>query len=625
MIHTVRGVSGFCSSTPVLYCRALLRALSSTPFRRARIEPAPNSPRRSFSCFRSILCVLPLLFILAPAHAYQQSVEPKFFYRTGTAAVPAEDTVQQEWADEQAYMNRTTTSPQGTWVVTVSNLHPYTSGGHGYTLNGTWDQQSYDLSQCGYFPNGQVSCSNFPDWDYIQTYYACPAGFGPSEHIDSPTSHTLSCQKAQPDVQPPPKCNSCIGNPVYASTGQKIQVETDYTGLPGLTFERTYRSNVGFFASSTSTAFIDNSLPDGSTTYNCLPGYYVHPWTQVQTPYCFRYITLAQPNYQLATNDGRYLQFSGSNTAVTQNADINERVTQVTNSSGAIEWHVKREDDSTEIYNAKGVLTQTVLRNGQVVTYTYSDANTPASVAPRPGLLLTKTDAFGHTLSWLYDSLGHVAQMTDPAGGVYQYSYDTVGNLAAVTYPDSSGKSYLYNESAYTGGTNLPQALTGITDESGARFATFKYDSIGRGTSTEHAGGVEKYTLSYQSSSPGATATVIGPLGATRTYRFQSILSYARDSSQTQPAPSGSGTVSTAYTYDANGNVASTTDFVGNRNCYPLRSYSQSRDSPGGRTRACYFLSYESRDVRADSRNEAAQNQHNLERDLPFAGINYRG
>src|SRR6185312_491031 len=131
-----------------------------------------------------------------------------------------------------------------------------------------------------------------------------------------------------------------------------------------------------------------------------------------------------------------------------------------------------------------------------------------------------------------------------------------------------SGKSYLYNESAYTGGTNLPQALTGITDESGARFATFKYDSIGRGTSTEHAGGVEKYTLSYQSSSPGATATVIGPLGATRTYRFQSILSYARDSSQTQPAPSGSGTVSTAYTYDANGNVASTTDFVGNRNCY---------------------------------------------------------
>jgi hypothetical protein len=50
----------------------------------------------------------------------------------------------------------------------------------------------------------------------------------------------------------------------------------------------------------------------------------------------------------LVTADGRYLQFSGSSTAVTQNADTNERVSQV-NNAGVIEWHVKREDDSTEI------------------------------------------------------------------------------------------------------------------------------------------------------------------------------------------------------------------------------------------------------------------------------------
>ena len=93
-----------------------------------------------------------------------------------------------------------------------------------------------------------------------------------------------------------------------------------------------------------------------------------------------------------------------------------------------------------------------------------------------------------------------MAQMQDPAGGIYQYSYDTTfGNLTGVTYPDGSTKSYSYNESAHTGGTNLPQALTGITDQNGTRFATFKFDSRGRGTSTEHAGGVEKFTLSYAS------------------------------------------------------------------------------------------------------------------------------
>src|SRR6202022_351724 len=118
-----------------------------------------------------------------------------------------------------------------------------------------WLRQSYDLTQCA-VPNGQPPvCDYSPDWSYIQTYYACPAGFGPSEHIDSSPSHTLSCHKTQSDAQPPPKCASCAGDPVYPSTGQEIQVETDYVGVPGLIFDRTYRSNIGFFASATSTAF----------------------------------------------------------------------------------------------------------------------------------------------------------------------------------------------------------------------------------------------------------------------------------------------------------------------------------------------------------------------------------
>ena len=66
--------------------------------------------------------------------------------------------------------------------------------------------------------------------------------------------------------------------------------------------------------------------------------------------------------------------------------------------------------------------------------------------------MLTQTDAFGHTLSWQYNSAGQMTQMTDPAGGIYQYSYDISGNLTGVIYPDLSSKTYWYNESVNTGG-----------------------------------------------------------------------------------------------------------------------------------------------------------------------------
>ena len=113
-----------------------------------------------------------------------------------------------------------------------------------------------------------------------------------------------------------------------------------------------------------------------------------------------------------------------------------------------------------------------------------------------------------------------------------------------------------------TGGASLPTALTGITDESAVRYATFQYNSAGLAVNTQHAGGVESYTFTY--SNPGYSASVTDPLGTTRSYAFNQTLSYDLDGSQTQPAASGSGTVKQSETYDANGNPASVTDYDGN-------------------------------------------------------------
>ncbi len=43
-----------------------------------------------------------------------------------------------------------------------------------------------------------------------------------------------------------------------------------------------------------------------------------------------------------------------------------------------------------------------------------------------------------------------------------------------------------------------PYALTGITDHENVRYATFAYDAEGRVTRTEHRGGADRTTISYE-------------------------------------------------------------------------------------------------------------------------------
>jgi YD repeat-containing protein len=179
--------------------------------------------------------------------------------------------------------------------------------------------------------------------------------------------------------------------------------------------------------------------------------------------------------------------------------------------------------------------------------------------------------------------------MTDSAGGLYVYQYDGNGNIASVQFPDNSIRSYSYNETADTGGSNFTangipftSTLTGVTDEAGVRFATFQYSSSGLAINAQHAGGVDSHTFNY--TSPGATTIVTDPLGTARTYNFNQVVSYNQDSGQIQPSESGSGTATSSETYDANGNPASVTDYNGNVTQYTL--YDMTRNLEQSRTEA---------------------------------------
>jgi YD repeat-containing protein len=223
-------------------------------------------------------------------------------------------------------------------------------------------------------------------------------------------------------------------------------------------------------------------------------------------------------------------------------------------------------DDSTELYSLNGALSEIRDRHGNRQVLFYDSA----------GFLTKVEDAFGRSIQFSYglDFQGNaiLTGATDPGGASIQYVRHIGSNGTtdpshdSVVYQDSKTRRYVYDESLGNPAPNTFRwALTGILDENASRKATFKYDSLGRAIESDVGGGIERHTLQYQS---GGARQVVDPLGTQRAYQFGLVAGRIRQSQLSEPCVTGCTTSSTAATYDANGNVASRTDFNGNRTNY---------------------------------------------------------
>ncbi|MHB1241665.1 MAG: hypothetical protein ACYC18_14375, partial [Gammaproteobacteria bacterium] len=183
------------------------------------------------------------------------------------------------------------------------------------------------------------------------------------------------------------------------------------------------------------------------------------------------------------------------------------------------------------------------------------------------GRLQTVTDFQGRQLTFAYNTQGTVASVTDAAGNVYSYQYDTNYNLTGVSKPPqvTGGapvtRQYVYEDASF------PDALTGIIDEDGNRFATWSYDSEGRAVSAQQAGGARSYIFSYGSGS----TLITDPLGTQRTFSYQTLHGVEKTVSVSGGKCDICGT-SAQTQYDANGFVSSRTDFDGNVTTYSFNS-----------------------------------------------------
>ena len=370
------------------------------------------------------------------------------------------------------------------------------------------------------------------DYLFMRTYYTCPYGPPPNRpFVTIDDQYPRNCELNTTDIIAAKNLgNNCelVSNPIHARTGNKYAVESDYLS-PTLRFSRYYNSQ-------------QNKLDRNIGIQ----------WRHIYSARLVLNPTVTPPSTIAELSDGKTIFFRLSGGQWVGDSDISDQLIELPGSG----WQLITSEDTIETYNTSGKLLSITNRDGRKQTLTY-DTN---------GRLSTVTDDTGRALSFTYDGSSRINTMTDPANGVFQYTYDAAGNLASVITPDAKTRTYHYNEPAYTSNANLPNALTGITDENGVRYATYTYDTQGRAVVTEHAGGADRYVLGY--SADGSNTIVTDPLNSQYTHTFQTILGVAKSTGQSQPAGSGCSAASSATTYDANGNVASRADFNGNKTCY---------------------------------------------------------
>ncbi|GEM_PF-1389699 len=295
--------------------------------------------------------------------------------------------------------------------------------------------------------------------------------------------------------------NACVdckdkqrGNPILISTGNKLQYEVDYEG-PGrfpLRIERNYNSlsssespgwSVGFNHGYSSNVSLETR--DSETTYN-------GGWDA--------YATIRTYEIQMRRADGEVLVFPlhehpafGIPPDTSQLPTFEELLSTRSGQTfgdfhtsaatleyanqGSVTWVYRDRSGITESYDAQGRLIRRTNAEGYSQDLSYA------------GNVITVTDSRNRSLEIRLNGNGQMTQV-DVGSLQYLYDYDAQGRLTRVTYPGGTFKTYHYESPA------RPQALTGITDEEGVRYASWSYDWVGRATSSEYIGGVRRVEFS---------------------------------------------------------------------------------------------------------------------------------
>jgi RHS repeat-associated protein len=505
--------------------------------------------RARFECFsgsaNSLRLAFWILFILlanGPVIAKQVIGKPtvsfKFWYQFGKDtfnSVGEAVSAYNSW-QSQLFSQCQSNSPPGSTQpcnrVTISNPMRHHSAG---TYNGV--PGLFDFSPLAeiWFPPPYSHASyttNQTGYPLLNTQFTCPTNshlesteipFGSKNFLLNCVDYSLPDLPANidPEICPRPD-GSSTGKPIIPSTGEKHLYETDHADSAShpLNISRTYRAY-----GRTNAPAAQNAWRFGfGASLNIIPS----------APLNEAYVELG---------DGRVRKFTKSEASPSW-GDVNFRDTLSQQPDGS--WlYINADDEGRWQFNTSQRLQTHTQRNGWVTTYTYNAA----------GLLDRVTNHFGRYLQMGYNASNQLSQITVPGGNIIRYEYDASSRLSRVLHPDNTSKTYHYENASF------PQALTGVTDERGTRLATYSYDAQGRAIETVHAGGANRYAVTYPAST-GAATQVTDPLGTTRSYQYATNRGQLAVTSGSQPSGAGLRDAASRV-QNAAGLVDSETDFLG--------------------------------------------------------------
>ncbi len=331
------------------------------------------------------------------------------------------------------------------------------------------------------------------------------------------------------------------GNPILIATGNKVEEELDFSGegQAPLWLERTYShywKGVGLFGKQWLSNF-DYRLTFGTTNVDaCYPragggtcgiGSNTEIWAWRPDGRTVRYVLLS---------DGLFWE------------DSPYPVSRIAPQSDG-SFVLYREGGGLERYSSAGYVSKVEDSFGIAWTFAYSGTN-----------LIRVTHTSGRYIEFVWNGT-QLTSVRDPIGNYYGYAYTAnafgtgIHRLAATSKPGSPATSITYHYEV----AGDPGALTGKSIN-GVRYSKFTYDGAGYAASSEH-NGQGKYTFTYGSNGAGDfTVNEINPLGKQATYTFKN----GQLTSVIGQASTYCMATYSEKTYDANGNLITSKDHLGN-------------------------------------------------------------
>lgn len=320
------------------------------------------------------------------------------------------------------------------------------------------------------------------------------------------------------------------GDPINTASGNEFETETDYQDKDGeLRFVRYYNSKDGAWRHTYQISLYSDAsglvvtFDDGHSSVFTLDD---------------NGVAIAEP-----TEYGHMSQVSG-------------------------QWVYTSPTNDRFTFDSSGRLIKWIQTNGLAQTLTYT-----VGVSGGATITTTKvTDSRGHLLTYVSKFNGPLTTMTVGDLSI-AYTWNTATDTSTtpsatvmqLTNVASTRSGHTATRAFTYGDTRSPRWMTGITDERGIQFASFTYDAQGRATSSQHAGGADATTVTYNSD---GTNTVTNALGHQVTYTYQVFQGVGRIVSiQGEPA-AGCPASNSSYTYNDNGQVATKTDALGHITTY---------------------------------------------------------